>query len=103
MQNETGFSQDNDECAGEGVLGSTLERVCKCATLNTMGSCSFSEDHQGELAPVVVIGDALPLRVSGIGLKIVAVPNQQVLEKWQEKVLELQVLQQLLRCMPRRA
>lgn len=103
MQNETGFPQDNDECAGEGMLGSTLERACQCATLNEHRICLFNEDHRGELAPLVVIGDAPLLRVSGIGLKIVALPDQRTLEQWQEKVLELQVLQRLRRYMPRHA
>jgi len=81
-----------------GLLGAAIERKCKieCCT-----KCARSMAHLGptdELPPVVVIDDH-PLKItSGIGVKFVAVPSSLILDLWQEKVLELQVLQQLRRC-----
>lgn len=105
MPNEIEFSKENNEYTGEGLLGAASERMCRRTQTNSNGNgaCSVCIDCQGELAPIIVVS-TYPLKVvSGIGLKIVAVPTQQILEQWQEKVLRLQVSQQLRRCMPRRA
>lgn len=104
MANQRSQLQGVDEDANEGVLGATLERVYRRHPHEQGVSRPRHPKNGGEeLPPVVLIGESPLKRVSVIGLKLVVVPDQQLLDLWQQKVLELQVLQRLRRCMPQRA